>query len=78
VATAATVRDQSRWPRNAIGGDGIQFWGQSFVANTSGQIIAKAGLEKEQILIQEIDLATVDMTGTQWPVMSTVARSIPG
>ena len=25
-----------------IGGDGIEFWGQSFVADTSGQVMAKA------------------------------------
>src|SRR5471030_592980 len=52
-----------------IGGDGIKFWGQSFIANTSGQIIAKAGLEKEEILIHEIDLATVDVTRTHWPFL---------
>ena len=26
-----------------VGGDGIEFWGQSFVAGTSGEILAKAG-----------------------------------
>jgi N-carbamoylputrescine amidase len=52
-----------------IGGDGIKFWGQSFIANTSGQIIAKAGLEEEQILVHEIDLATVDVTRTHWPFL---------
>jgi len=52
-----------------VGGDGIQFWGQSFVANTSGEIMVKAGAEKEEIILQEIDLATVDVTRTHWPFL---------
>src|SRR5674476_1071496 len=27
----------------SVGGDGLEFWGQSFVAGTSGEILAKAG-----------------------------------
>ena len=52
-----------------IGGDGIKFWGQSFIANTSGQIVAKAGIENEEILIHEVDLDTVDVTRTHWPFL---------
>jgi N-carbamoylputrescine amidase len=52
-----------------IGGAGIEFWGQSFIANTSGEIIAKASAEKEQVLVQEIDLASVDVTRTHWPFL---------
>lgn len=50
-----------------IGGDGIQFWGQSFIANTSGQIMAKASVDKEEILIVEVNLDKVDVTRTHWP-----------
>ena len=35
---------------DGVGGDGIEFWGQSFVAGTSGEILAKAGSDKEEIL----------------------------
>lgn len=51
------------------GGDGIEFWGQSFVAGTSGQILKKASVEKEEILLQEIDLGKVDVTRTHWPFL---------
>jgi N-carbamoylputrescine amidase len=51
------------------GGDGIEFWGQSFVAGTSGQILAKAGVAEEQILLHTIDLAKVDVTRTHWPFL---------
>jgi len=52
-----------------VGGDGIEFWGQSFVAGTSGEIIAKAGSDREEILIASIDLAHVDGTRTHWPFL---------
>src|SRR5258708_3223062 len=52
-----------------IGGDGIQFWGQSFVAGTSGQILAKASVDKEEILLVPIELDKVDVTRTHWPFL---------
>lgn len=51
------------------GGDGLEFWGQSFVAGTSGQIIAKASPDKEETLLVEVDLAKVDVTRTHWPFL---------
>ncbi len=50
-----------------IGGDGLEFWGQSFVAGTSGQILAKASVDQEEILLVPIDLGKVDVTRTHWP-----------
>ncbi|HXG46435.1 MAG TPA: carbon-nitrogen hydrolase [Methylomirabilota bacterium] len=52
-----------------IGGDGIEFWGQSFVADTSGQILARASAAAEEIVIVPVDLAKVDVTRTHWPFL---------
>ena len=52
-----------------VGGDGLEFWGQSFVAGTSGEIIAKASADKEEILIVPVDLENVDTTRTHWPFL---------
>jgi N-carbamoylputrescine amidase len=52
-----------------VGGDGLEFWGQSFVADTSGQIVAKAGMDTEETLIVEVDLNEVDVTRTHWPFL---------
>ena len=54
---------------DGVGGDGIEFWGQSFVAGTSGEILAKASADKEEILIVPVDLANVDATRTHWPFL---------
>jgi len=50
-----------------VGGDGIEFWGQSFVAGTAGEILAKAGADCEEILVVDLDLSQVDQTRTHWP-----------
>jgi N-carbamoylputrescine amidase len=52
-----------------VGGDGIEFWGQSFIAGTSGQILQKASVDQEEVLLQEIDLDKVDVTRTHWPFL---------
>ncbi|OAM87092.1 carbon-nitrogen hydrolase [Termitidicoccus mucosus] len=52
-----------------VGGDGLEFWGQSFVAGTSGQILAKASVDKEEVLLVPLDLAKVDVTRTHWPFL---------
>jgi N-carbamoylputrescine amidase len=39
------------------------------VAGTSGEILAKASTNKEEILIVSVDLAAVDTTRTHWPFL---------
>jgi N-carbamoylputrescine amidase len=51
------------------GGDGIEFWGQSFVAGTSGQILAKGSVDNDEVLVVEVDLDKVDVTRTHWPFL---------
>jgi N-carbamoylputrescine amidase len=51
------------------GGKGIEFWGQSFVAGPSGQILAKASAQREEILLASVDLGQVDVTRTHWPFL---------
>jgi len=51
------------------GGAGIEFWGQSFVAGTSGELLAKASVDKEEILLAPVDLTQIDDTRTHWPFL---------
>ena len=51
------------------GGDGIEFWGQSFVAGPSGQILARASVDREETLLVPVDLTEVDRTRTHWPFL---------
>ena len=51
------------------GGPGIEFWGQSFVAGTSGEILAQASADRQEILIVPVDLRQLDTTRTHWPFL---------
>ena len=51
------------------GGDGIEFWGQSFVADPSGQILARGSVDREEVIVVEVDLESVDTQRTHWPFL---------
>ncbi|MFZ2640267.1 MAG: carbon-nitrogen hydrolase [Verrucomicrobiia bacterium] len=51
------------------GGDGIEFWGQSFVAGPDGQVIAKAGANTEEIIVADCNLDRVEYSRTHWPFL---------
>ncbi len=51
------------------GGDGLEFWGRSFVAGPDGAVLARASGEKEEILLAPLDFARVDATRTHWPFL---------
>ncbi len=49
--------------------DGIQFWGQSFVASPNGQVVKRASVEKEEIVVVPCDLEKVEFSRTHWPFL---------
>jgi N-carbamoylputrescine amidase len=69
IANGCYVAVANRIGHEKISGKGIEFWGQSFVAGTSGQILAKGSVNQEEILIVPVDLETVDVTRTHWPFL---------
>ncbi len=55
---------------NRVGHEGkLNFWGQSFVADPFGRIIAKASSDKEEVLIVDCDLDKIDETRQNWPFL---------
>ncbi|MEY2427874.1 MAG: N-carbamoylputrescine amidase [Verrucomicrobiota bacterium] len=69
VANGCYVAVPNRIGLEKLAGDGIRFWGQSFVAGTSGEILAKASSDKEETLLAALDLSQVDRTRTHWPFL---------
>lgn len=51
------------------GGDGIEFWGSSFLCGPMGQIVAQASTDKEEIVLAQVDPARVDETRVHWPFL---------
>ncbi len=54
---------------DAAPGEGIRFWGQSFVADPFGKVLARASAEHEQLLLVECDLGAIERTRRQWPFL---------
>jgi N-carbamoylputrescine amidase len=69
VANGCYVAAVNRVGHEKLAGRGIEFWGQSFVAGTSGEILARASAGGEEILVVPVDLAQVDATRTHWPFL---------
>jgi N-carbamoylputrescine amidase len=56
-------------PAHDPAGNGIQFWGNSFVAGCQGEILAQADREKEELLIVDIDLERSENIRRIWPFL---------
>ncbi|MGB7548277.1 MAG: nitrilase-related carbon-nitrogen hydrolase, partial [Terracidiphilus sp.] len=54
---------------NRAEGQGIEFWGGSFLADPFGRILAQASHDAEEILLGEIDLALIEDTRRNWPFL---------
>lgn len=53
---------------NRVGHQGeTEFWGQSFIANPYGEIVAKASIDQEEIIHHELDYAAIDEFRKIWP-----------
>lgn len=50
-------------------GAGIEFWGSSFVSDPFGLVIAQASVEKEQLLLAEVDLGRIEEVRRNWPFL---------
>jgi N-carbamoylputrescine amidase len=69
IANGCYVAAVNRVGHEKLAGDGIEFWGQSFVAGTSGEILARAGADEDEVLVVPVDLGKVDDTRTHWPFL---------
>ena len=69
IANGCYVAVANRVGRETLGGEGIEFWGQSFIAGTSGEILAKASDVEEDVLVTPLDLRKVELTRTHWPFL---------
>ncbi len=49
--------------------EGIRFFGQSFVADPFGRVLARASSSEEEILLVECDLGLVEQTRRNWPFL---------
>jgi N-carbamoylputrescine amidase len=51
------------------GTPGLEFWGTSFLCDPFGVVIAEASVEKEEILVGEVDLGRIEEVRRGWPFL---------
>ena len=66
VYVAAVNRSGLETP---AGGDGIEFWGSTFLCDPFGEVVADARLGGEQIVLGEIDPARIEEVRRGWPFL---------
>jgi N-carbamoylputrescine amidase len=50
-------------------GNGLEFWGGSFFCDPFGKVLAEAAHDKEEVLIGEVDLKTMEEIRRNWPFL---------
>ncbi len=49
--------------------DGIQFWGQSFIASPNGQVVRRAEVARPEVIVEDCNLDLVEAARTHWPFL---------
>jgi N-carbamoylputrescine amidase len=50
-------------------GQGIEFWGSSFLSDPFGVVLAETSADREEVLIGEVDLERVEEVRRNWPFL---------
>jgi len=69
IANGVYVAAVNRVGHEQLAGDGIQFWGSSFVADPIGRVVAEAATDKEEILTVPVDLDLLEEVRRNWPFL---------
>ena len=48
---------------------GVEFWGSSFLCDPFGVVVAEASIDKEEILIGEVDVSRIEEVRRNWPFL---------
>jgi N-carbamoylputrescine amidase len=69
VANGCYVVSVNRIGHEGDASGGIEFWGQSFVCDPSGQILVRGSVDAEEVLIAELNRDQSDVSRTHWPFL---------
>ncbi len=69
VANGCYVVSVNRTGHEGAPDGGIEFWGQSFVADPHGEVLARAAVDQDEVLVVPCDLAQNDAVRVHWPFL---------
>jgi len=67
IANGVYVAAVNRIGHEMITGNGLEFWGHSFICDPFGKILAMASHDKEEILTTKVDPSLIEETRRLWP-----------
>ncbi|MEZ5690765.1 MAG: carbon-nitrogen hydrolase [Rickettsiales bacterium] len=67
IANGVFVASVNRVGHEVTVGDGLEFFGHSFIADPFGRILAMGSNDKEEIVSADIDLSLIEQTRRNWP-----------
>lgn len=56
-------------PDPSQAGQGIEFWGQSFVAAPDGSVLYRAAVDREEVKVLSLNMDRIDFSRTHWPFL---------
>jgi N-carbamoylputrescine amidase len=69
IANGVYVAAANRTGFEGPAGNGLEFWGSSFVADPFGRVLAQAPQDKDHVLVVECDPKKMDETRKNWPFL---------
>lgn len=69
IANGVFVAAANRIGHEGAADGGIEFWGQSFICNPRGVVLAKASTDQPEILTAACDLSLLNEQRTHWPFL---------
>ena len=69
IANGVYVAAVNRVGHEGPAGDGLEFWGGSFVCDPFGAVLKEASQEKEELLVVECDLTHLESIRRNWPFL---------
>jgi len=69
IANGVYVAAVNRVGHEGSAAGGLEFWGSSFLADPLGRVIARAGVDSEQVLIATCDPRLQEVTRRNWPFL---------
>lgn len=67
IANGVYVAAANRFGQEKIVGDGLEFWGHSFISDPYGRLLEVGSHDSEDVLVATVDLTVQEQTRRWWP-----------
>src|SRR5207253_9995817 len=67
IANGIYVAAINRVGHEKLVGEGIEFWGQSFVCDPFGRILIRGSVDREEVIVMQCDRKLMEEVRRHWP-----------